>query len=36
MIFFLKEQPISYDVKNAITTARASSLYGSDFQDSNV
>ena len=35
MIFFLKEQPVSYDVKNAITTARANSLYGSDFQNRN-
>jgi len=35
MIFFLKEQPVSYDVKTAITTARANSLYGSDFQDRN-
>lgn len=33
MIFFLKEQPVSYDVKNVITTSRASSLYGSDFQN---
>jgi hypothetical protein len=35
MILFLKEQPVSYNVKNAITTARASNLYGSDFQDRN-
>jgi len=35
MIFFLKEQPVSYDVKNAITTARAGSLYGSDLYNRN-
>jgi hypothetical protein len=35
MIFFLKEQPVSYEVKTAITTARASSLYGSDFYNRN-
>jgi hypothetical protein len=35
MILFLKEQPVSYNVKNALTTAKGGILYGSDFQDRN-